>query len=129
MAKDSSIKEKYISAGWGLNGTSLPNHLVNNILIEESDFQKCRMEKHPLDPTKSLCLKPVPPFGDVCQGDSGSPIFVTYPGQSNCNFEIVALVSEGKECKQAKGSNTLHTRIDYYREWIEGKVWPNETVD
>lgn len=128
VKNNSSRTNEYFGAGWGLNGTSKAKHLQKTNLVPKK-FDECKIDDVDPDSTKQLCLEPQQPFGDVCKGDSGGPIFVSYPGHGNCNIEVLGVVSKGTMCTQSKGSFTLHTRVDYYREWIEGEVWPGETMD
>lgn len=127
VKNNSSRPKEYFGAGWGLNGTLNAKHLQKTNLVPKK-LEECKDGDLIPDSTKQLCLQPQQPFGDVCKGDSGGPIFVKYPGHGNCYIEVLGVVSVGIEC-QTRGSFTLHTRIDYYREWIEGVVWPGETMD
>lgn len=127
LVKNSSIKNNYFTAGWGTAEYHKGIHLSKAELIPESNFKKCELSDAPVNPTKTLCLKPKLPH--ICESDSGGPIFVQYPGFENCNYELVALISEGTKCRFLHESFTLNTRIDYYRDWIESKVWPNETIN
>lgn len=122
LVKNNSTRtNKYYAAGWGLNGTRPSEGLQKTNLIEKK-FETC--EDNP-NPEKQLCLQPQELIGDVCQGDSGGPIFAPYPGHNNCYIEILAVVSSGQYCDKL-GSYTLHTRLDYYRKWIEEMVWSKE---
>lgn len=119
--------EKFMAAGWGqFNGVNQPNVLLKTTLLQ-SEFEKCQMELLSPDVKKQICASPNSTLGDVCHGDSGGPVFVGYPGRDDCLFSLIGVVSEGKSC-DVPGSFTLHTRISYYREWIESMVWPEETA-
>lgn len=130
LVKNSSIRDDYIAAGWGLtrNG-EISQFLFATKLNATKEFNRCIMPDVIPDRNKLLCLYPVEPYGDVCLGDSGGPIFGGYPGYSNCNYEVVGIVSQGYYCKRKEGGFTYHTRIDYYRNWIEDKVWGHETIN
>lgn len=128
VKNNSSRPMEYFGAGWGKNGTSDSKNLQKTNLFPKK-FEECIVNGDEPNAMKQLCLQPLQPFGDVCEGDSGGPIFVKYPGHGNCYIEVLGVVSIGKMCHESKGSFTLHTRIDFYREWIEGIVWPGETLD
>lgn len=128
LVKNSSIRKYYFVAGWGLSEIKeYPQNLSATNLTVTEEFDKCKLEDSIPDKNKTLCLRSVEILGDVCPGDSGSPIFGGYPGFSNCNYEAVAIVSRGNSCTLREGGFTHHTRVDYYRKWIEKTVWPHET--
>ncbi|XP_034471581.1 trypsin-7-like [Drosophila innubila] len=121
-----SDTKEFVVAGWGYNiGMTQPNGLLKTTLVQK-DIESCPTERK-TDINKQICAAPPGDYGDVCQGDSGGPLFVGYPYRDDCFFAIMALVSRGKVC-DARGSYTIHTRLFYYREWIEKEVWPEETI-
>lgn len=129
LVKNSSTRtDTYFAAGWGLNFDK-PTDVLQKTHLHPTPFQKCidRInEDYEKNSEKQLCLVPREPYGDVCRGDSGGPIFAPYPGHSNCYIEVLAIVSVGEECQNDRKTYTLHTRLDYYRDWIERIVWAKE---
>lgn len=119
--------ETFMTAGWGYNGTqwNVPNELLKTTLIQKP-IENCPDPKGS-DIDSLICATPNGSSGDVCQGDSGGPLFTGYPDRDNCLFAIMAVVSQGYLCDAAL-SHTLHTRIFYFREWIEKTVWPEEAI-
>lgn len=63
---------------------------------------------------------------DSCQGDSGGPMQIFADPNSGI-ATVVGIVSFGVGC----GSSTIpgiYTRVAYYLDWIEEKVWPNRST-
>ncbi|KAL7740409.1 hypothetical protein ACLKA6_013205 [Drosophila palustris] len=118
--------ETFMAAGWGYNRSqNEPDELLKTTL-KQKPIENCRDPPMESDTNSLICAAPNGSSGDVCEGDSGGPLFTGYPDRDNCLFAIMAVVSEGFVC-DAPHSHTLHTRIFYFREWIEKTVWPEET--
>lgn len=59
---------------------------------------------------------------DACYGDSGGPLMKDVDEKI---WELVGLVSFGIEC--GRNEPSVYARVSYYLDWIETKVWPDET--
>ncbi|XP_034099189.1 serine protease persephone-like isoform X1 [Drosophila nasuta] len=120
------IKE-FRAAGFGTtNGRDFPSALLQTTLMTKP-IENCRLtEDTQLNETLQFCAAPNGRTGgDVCPGDSGGPVFIEYPGRNDCLYAVMGIVSEGNFCN-VDDPHTFHTRVWYYREWIESIVWPNE---
>ena len=61
-----------------------------------------------------LCISP---------GDSGGPLFVgAGPAARLAGINSCTLVSPGRPLKSAEGEESGHTRVAYFRKWIDGVV-------
>ncbi|XP_062135970.1 melanization protease 1-like [Drosophila sulfurigaster albostrigata] len=124
------IKE-FRSAGFGRTKEGKESSELLQTTLTTRDIKKCQFTTYTnLNETLNFCTGPKngKTGGDVCRGDSGGPIFTFDPNHSNCLFAVMGVISKGNSCG-ANGSSTLHTRVSYYREWIEQIVWPNDIVN
>lgn len=118
----SSANEEYQVAGWGfIKPKQLADTLHSGQLVTVQSSH-CIISEPKLKEDQIICTKPKENLGDVCEGDSGSPLFTPHSKLTNCGFEIFGVVSEGADCN-LRNSFTHHTRVFYYRDWIENVVW------
>ncbi|XP_063911584.1 serine protease snake-like isoform X3 [Zophobas morio] len=62
---------------------------------------------------------------DTCQGDAGGPLQIYHNNDAtSCMYDIVGVISFGKECN---GDPAVNTRVSHYIKWIEDTVWPQST--
>lgn len=59
---------------------------------------------------------------DSCQGDSGGPVQY-FPFKTSAISKVIGIISYGFGCGGDKPG--VNTRVAYYMDWIESKVWPN----
>lgn len=63
--------------------------------------------------------------GDACRGDSGGPLQVFRAGSPLPS--IVGIVSYGRS-KCPSEAPDVYTKVSYYLDWIQSKVWPELTA-
>ncbi|KAH8354882.1 hypothetical protein KR093_000330, partial [Drosophila rubida] len=57
---------------------------------------------------------------DTCQGDGGSPLFCSMPGEAS-RFQLAGIVSWGIECAE-KDIPAAYTNVPYLRNWIDEQI-------
>ncbi|ALC41956.1 CG8738 [Drosophila busckii] len=57
---------------------------------------------------------------DTCQGDGGSPLFCSLPGQAN-RYHLAGIVSWGIECAE-KDIPAAYTNVPHLRSWIDDQA-------
>ncbi|XP_030569909.1 mast cell protease 2-like [Drosophila novamexicana] len=119
----SSTTGEYTVGGWGYHNTRSKSNVLLIGTVVKADSKKC-----PNDLTfnmdKQICAGPKNDLGDVCNGDSGGPLF-TIHNDNDCLFEVFGVLSGGALCT-LRYSFSSHTLVSFYREWIESMVWPDE---
>ncbi|XP_051858198.1 LOW QUALITY PROTEIN: clotting factor B-like [Drosophila albomicans] len=118
---------EFRAGGFGKNGDMDSSELSQTTLITH-DITKCNFTTYTkLNETLHFCAGPNGTIGgDVCRGDSGGPTFSFDPNHTNCLSVVMGVISKGNQC-DGESASSLHTRVSYYRKWIEQIVWPNDT--
>ncbi|KAH8393096.1 hypothetical protein KR215_009648, partial [Drosophila sulfurigaster] len=117
---------EFRAAGFGRTNRGKESSELLQTTLMTHDITKCKfMPSTELNETLHFCAGPNGKTGkDVCSGDSGGPTFGSDPNHTNCLFSVMGIITKGNSCEE-EGARTLHTRVSYYRKWIEQIVWPN----
>ncbi|XP_068147890.1 phenoloxidase-activating factor 2 [Drosophila tropicalis] len=130
--QDDLLKAQCTATGWGtpdsknLTTSKQEEHLLKRIDLPVVEHSQCQKQlritilglRFRLNPS-FICAGGVK-GKDTCQGDGGSPLFCTMPGQKD-RYQLVGLVSWGIECN-TEDIPAAYTNVAYLREWINSQA-------
>ncbi|KAH8300252.1 hypothetical protein KR044_012101, partial [Drosophila immigrans] len=116
------------ATGWGrrLPGSSRNEHLLKRIDLPLVSRAECQAmlritrlgPRFRLRPS-FLCAGGIQ-GQDTCEGDGGSPLFCTMPGEMN-RYRMVGIVSWGIDCAK-EDVPAVYANVPFLRNWIDEKV-------
>lgn len=115
-----------IASGFGKTHYTQLSDVLFKVNLNRLDLIKCRVDEN--DRTK-ICAGSLNSSADTCTGDSGGPLQIRHPDETNdyCMYVIVGITSTGHYCiprKLGKAKTaSVYTRVWSYLNWIECNVW------
>ncbi|CAO1432212.1 unnamed protein product [Diamesa tonsa] len=119
---------KAVATGWGYTEAyGETSDELQKVSLDIIDNNKCnritpqdKLSNGIID--SQICAGVLEGGKDTCQGDSGGPIQLRSK-TNQCLYYVVGLTSRGSFCGTRTPS--VYTRVSYYLDWIEQKVWNN----
>ncbi|CAG9808041.1 unnamed protein product [Chironomus riparius] len=115
--------QKAIAIGFGLTEafTDHTSDIMQKVELPVKDLQSCRrlLDDQTIDESQ-ICAGDS--GKDTCQGDSGGPLQIVST-KNKCVYIIIGITSFGNTFCGAEDSPGVYTRVSYYLDWIEQKVW------
>nr|XP_023024378.1 venom serine protease-like [Leptinotarsa decemlineata] len=114
----SFLGETLTAAGWGqVSFTGPESNVLSKVDLKVISNERCTQENYGKDITGGqICT--FTPRKDVCQSDSGGPLF--WMDTSTRRLQLVGVISYGLGCATARPR--INTRITSYIPWIVSKT-------
>ncbi|XP_046457798.1 trypsin alpha-4-like [Daphnia pulex] len=110
--------EKTVTAmGWGhLQSDGENSHVLRHADLSVVNNNRCKEEVDDGDlPDSALCA--YAEGQDTCQSDSGGPLVLEYPEDTDCPFKQIGIVSYGDGC--AAGTPGVYAKVASFVPWIK----------
>uniref|UniRef100_A0A240PKJ0 Uncharacterized protein n=1 Tax=Anopheles atroparvus TaxID=41427 RepID=A0A240PKJ0_ANOAO len=120
-------KENLIATGWGttieqtIAGTKKPSKVLKRMDLHNEPFTNCEniiKDKRPFKLHNSFACAGAENSERPCTGDAGAPVVVERR-PTNDEFYLYGLVSWGFSCSNKKRKETVVTKVEDFKDWIE----------